>query len=102
MAVLMKAGTGMAKRLLVHGRVQGVGYRASFANKATSLGLQGWVRNRMDGSVEACVDGEPQAVEAIVVWARRGPSTALVSSITVEESADQASADGTFKVLQTF
>ena len=88
-------------RLLIEGRVQGVGYRAAFAKKAAALGLGGWVRNRRDGSVEAGVDGDAQAVEAIVSWARRGPPAALVSNVVVEDVAGQASADGAFKILPT-
>lgn len=59
----------MAKRLMISGRVQGVGYRAAFYEMAHSLHLHGWVRNRRDGAVEACVEGEAAAIEAIIVWA---------------------------------
>ena len=88
----------MAKRLMIEGRVQGVGYRASFADQAVALGLSGWVRNRRDGSVEACVHGDAAAIEAIIVWARRGPPAALVRNVTIEEAAEPAPADGTFKI----
>ena len=88
----------MAKRLMIEGRVQGVGYRASFADQAAALGLSGWVRNRRDGSVEACVHGDVAAIEAIIVWARRGPPAALVRNVTIEEAAEPAPTDGTFKI----
>ena len=80
----------MAKHLTIHGRVQGVGYRASMIDEARRLGVTGWVRNRRDGTVEAVVDGDAGAVEAIVAWARRGPPGARVTDVAVAE------ADGTF------
>lgn len=91
----------MAKRLMIEGRVQGVGYRASFADQAMALGLAGWVRNCRDGSVEACVDGELAALEAIIVWARRGPPAAQVRHVAIEElDADELSG-GPFRILST-
>lgn len=91
----------MAKRLIIEGRVQGVGYRASLAEEAIALGLHGWVRNRRDGSVEACVDGEVSAIEAIILWAKRGPPAAQVSSVTIEDLGAQAFSDGIFRILPT-
>jgi acylphosphatase len=91
----------MSKQLKIEGRVQGVGYRASFAEQAVALGLSGWVRNRRDGSVEAAVDGDARTIEAIITWAKRGPPAARVSNVTVEESGTQASPDGSFKILPT-
>lgn len=88
----------MVKRLMIEGRVQGVGYRASFADKAVALGLSGWVRNRRDGSVEACVHGEVEAIEAIILWARRGPPAARVRNVTIEDAAEPAPSDGAFKI----
>lgn len=76
----------MAKRLIIDGRVQGVGYRASLAREAEALGLRGWVRNRRDGSVEALVEGDPHALEAIIRWARVGPPAAAVSNVTIEDA----------------
>jgi acylphosphatase len=78
-----------AKHLLVTGIVQGVGYRASFEAQAQTLKLAGWVRNRKDGSVEAVVAGNDDAVDRIIVWARRGPSAARVDRLIVGE-IDQA------------
>ncbi len=89
------------RRLMIEGRVQGVGYRASFAEQARALGLSGWVRNRRDGSVEAAVDGGPQAIEAITTWARRGPPAARVANVVIEEGPVLEAADGDFKILPT-
>lgn len=91
----------MARRLLIEGQVQGVGYRISFAETASALGLAGWVRNRFDGSVEACVHGEAAAIDAIVIWARRGPPAARVRHVTVEEIQEPAPSDGKFDILPT-
>ena len=75
----------MAKHLRISGRVQGVGFRYSFAAEAERLGVVGWVRNRRDGTVEAVADGAPDAVEAILAWARRGPPSARVTDVQVSE-----------------
>lgn len=91
----------MAKRLRIEGRVQGVGYRASFARKAKALGLAGWVRNREDGSVEAEVDGDAGKVDAIIEWSKHGPPTAKVSRVAVEDVETAASPEITFDVLPT-
>jgi acylphosphatase len=73
------------KRLLATGIVQGVGYRASFEAQARALKLAGWVRNRADGSVEAVVAGSDDAVDRIIEWARRGPSSARVDRLLVDD-----------------
>jgi acylphosphatase len=91
----------MEKRLIIEGLVQGVGYRASLREQAIALGLHGWVRNRRDGSVEAGVDGEAQAIAAIIAWAQRGPRGAQVSNVTVEELDASASTVRTFTILPT-
>ena len=71
----------IAKRLRVHGRVHGVGYRHWAAETATRLGLAGWVRNRTDGTVEALLEGDTAAVEEMARACRRGPIAAAVSLI---------------------
>ena len=73
-----------ARLLRIEGRVQGVGYRDWMLREATQLGLHGWVRNQMDGSVQALVAGEEAAVLALLTLARRGPFLARVDSITEE------------------
>jgi acylphosphatase len=78
-------------RLEIRGRVQGVGYRWAMVEQARRLGLCGWVRNRRDGSVEAMVAGPADAVEQMVVWARQGPRSAVVSAVDV--FADQGNFD---------
>lgn len=75
----------MAKHLRITGRVQGVAYRESMCREAERLGVSGWVRNRTDGSVEAVVDGTPEAVAAILDWTRRGPPAARVDNIDVTD-----------------
>ena len=71
----------MALKLQITGLVQGVGYRETMRREAASLGVTGWVRNRHDGSVEALVDGPPDAVRALVDWAWRGPRAARVAGV---------------------
>jgi acylphosphatase len=91
----------MATHLRIVGLVQGVGYRASFEAQARALKLAGWVRNRRDGSVEAVVDGAPDAVEKIAAWSRRGPSAARVTEVVVSDIDDTSVADGQFEVRPT-
>lgn len=69
--------------LVVRGRVQGVWYRGAMQREARRLGVVGWVRNCDDGSVEAEVAGEQDAVEAMVAWAHQGPRGARVSGVAV-------------------
>ncbi|NDP39437.1 MAG: acylphosphatase [Rhodoferax sp.] len=70
-------------RLVICGLVQGVFYRGSMVSQANALGLRGWVRNRLDGSVEAMVQGEATEVNRMIEWARRGPSNAVVTSVDI-------------------
>jgi acylphosphatase len=71
------------RRVLVSGRVQGVGFRWSCKRVAESLGVSGWCRNLPDGRVEAAFEGDPSAVEQAVAWSRVGPSSAIVTSVDV-------------------
>ena len=72
------------RRLLISGLVQGVGYRYTMAHTAQRLGINGWVRNRSDGCVEAVVAGDAAAIAAIIDWARQGPANAQVEHVAVE------------------
>lgn len=75
-----------SRLLRITGLVQGVGFRWFFGREATALGLQGWVRNRHDGSVEALVWGPPEQVARLIHWAGYGPPAARVSHVAVEVS----------------
>ncbi len=76
----------MVKHLEIFGLVQGVGFRYHFSEQAQWLGISGWGRNRRGGSVEAMIAGTPEAVEAMLTWARRGPAAARVERIDVSET----------------
>jgi acylphosphatase len=73
--------------LVIRGRVQGVFFRNSMQREAMKLGVAGWVRNCSDGAVEAVVQGESDAVEAIVRWAHQGPEIAQVTHVDVAPGA---------------
>lgn len=73
----------IARHLVITGRVQGVFYRNWTVQTASALGLTGWVRNRVDGSVEAVVEGDEEAVEQFIARARQGPPAARVSAIDI-------------------
>ncbi|KON82206.1 acylphosphatase [Azoarcus sp. PA01] len=73
----------VSRHLTIRGRVQGVYYRASAQAEGIRLGLEGWVRNRRDGSVEALVAGPEATVEHFIAWARRGPPAAHVQEVIV-------------------
>jgi acylphosphatase len=81
---------GVIKRVLIRGRVQGVGYRYWTRRTATARGLEGWVRNRRDGSVEAVLSGPEQAVAEMIALCRRGPDAARVESVAEEPAAPDA------------
>jgi len=80
-----------ASRLLIQGRVQGVGYRWWATEAADRLGLCGWVRNLADGSVEALAIGAPDAIERFVAACRQGPAHAAVTSVVVSPAEDDGS-----------
>jgi acylphosphatase len=95
----------MIRRVVVRGRVQGVGYRAWTEDTALLNGIDGWVRNRRDGSVEAVFAGPHAAVEAMIEACWRGPDSALVEAVEQHEAgpdelAMRHGSDG-FSVLPT-
>ncbi|MEZ5282054.1 MAG: acylphosphatase [Acidimicrobiales bacterium] len=81
----------LARRVVVTGRVQGVWYRDSCMRQATRLGVSGWVRNRLDGTVEGQFEGPDAAVEALVAWCRRGPTHADVTAVEVTDTIPSGS-----------
>lgn len=84
----------ITRHLRITGRVQGVYYRASMTEEATRLGLQGWVRNRQDGSVEALAQGPASAVQALIDWAHQGPRLARVDEVLVTAVEEGVSYSG--------
>jgi len=81
----------------VHGRVQGVFFRASTQERAAEAGVAGWVRNCPDGSVEAVLEGPPGAVETVVEFCREGPGPARVER--VDETHEEPEGLAGFRVL---
>lgn len=77
----------IALHVVIHGRVQGVGYRAWTEYKAKQRGLSGWVRNRRDGSVEAVFAGPAAVVAEMVENCRRGPRNSAVEHIEQRDAA---------------
>jgi acylphosphatase len=75
----------VTRHLVITGLVQGVWYRESLREVADSLGVTGWARNRLDGSVEAMLQGEAEQVDTLVEWCRRGPPLARVNNVEVSE-----------------
>jgi len=77
------------RRVIVHGRVQGVGFRFAVARAAEARAVTGWVRNRADGAVEAVFEGEPEPVESLIRFCGSGPRAAAVARIeAVEEEPE--------------
>ncbi len=77
------------RRVIVRGRVQGVGFRVSVASRAESRGVAGWVRNRPDGAVEAVFEGRPEDVQSLVDYVRDGPRGASVEHVEVAAEEPQ-------------
>ncbi len=75
------ASRRIRRRVIVRGRVQGVFFRSATEQEASRAGIDGWVRNLRDGSVEAVFEGEPTGVEALVAWVGRGPRFSEVQSV---------------------
>lgn len=95
----------MIRRVIVHGRVQGVGFRDWTRHVARDRGIEGWVRNRRDGTVEAVFAGPKDGVARMITACRKGPPSAVVDSI---EEYDASTSDidlrrgtETFSVIAT-
>jgi len=97
--------SGAILQVTIRGRVQGVGYRAWLEYQAITCGLEGWVRNRRDGSVEALFAGPPTVVGEMVALCRHGPPGARVESVSRETANEDAlnlrQAGERFSVLPT-
>ena len=87
-----------AFHLRIHGRVQGVGFREAMHREAHRRGLNGWVRNCSDGTVEAVIAGDDVAVAAMLDWCRKGPPLARVEKIDQLATADHFN---NFSILPT-
>jgi acylphosphatase len=92
-------------RLTIHGRVHGVGFRAFVEREAVHRGLEGWVRNRRDGSVETLIAGDEPVIDEMIEACGRGPAVARIDWVDIEEAAadDLARREPgeRFSVLQT-
>ena len=75
------------RRLVITGIVQGVGFRYAMVAQARLLGINGWVRNRRNGSVEAVITGDPAQIEAMLDWSRAGPAGAAVDHVMSEAAS---------------
>ena len=93
------------RHAVMRGRVQGVGYRAFVEDEALRLGLEGWVRNRRDGTVEAVFSGADDVIARMIDGCRRGPPAARVEAVDVEEGCStllsQRRSGERFSVLKT-
>ena len=87
-------------RLVVHGTVQGVGFRFAASEAASACSVTGWVRNLPDGTVELVAQGDPDAVARMTAWAERGPRYASVHRVQVETLEEVSNLDG-FEIRST-
>ena len=72
-------------QIRVHGKVQGVFFRASTLREAVGLGLNGWVKNQPDGTVLIAAEGDPQSLDRLLAWCQHGPEFAHVSKVDWQE-----------------
>jgi acylphosphatase len=86
--------------LVIHGRVQGVFYRASARTAGAKLGLRGWVWNRYDGTVEAIAGGPSVDIESYIAWCHKGPPAANVARIELRGAEDDGSLGTSFDVRE--
>lgn len=87
-------------RVMIRGRVQGVFFRMETQHAARRIGVNGWVRNRRDGSVEALFAGDAEKIEEMLAWCGQGPPMARVDDVAVQETDDQETYTD-FTVLST-
>lgn len=80
---MIQTGAVIRRRVVAHGRVQGVFFRDTCRRQASARRVSGWVVNREDGAVEAVFEGDPSAVQAMIDWARNGPAHAHVTKLEV-------------------
>jgi acylphosphatase len=80
---MIQTGAVIRRRVVAHGLVQGVFFRDTCRRQASAHRVSGWVTNREDGAVEAVFEGERSAVQAMIDWARSGPSQAYVSKLEI-------------------
>ena len=80
---MIQTGAVIRRRVVAHGLVQGVFFRDTCRRQASARRVSGWVTNREDGAVEAVFEGERSAVQAMIDWARSGPSQAYVTKLEV-------------------
>ena len=92
-------GSVIRRRAIVTGGVQGVGYRWSAREEAHRLGVAGWARNRLDGTVEVEVEGEPGQVDRMLDWLRTGPPGASVENVDVTDATPDG--DDVFRIRET-
>ena len=85
-------------RVVIDGRVQGVGFRYSTQRQAVAMGLGGWVRNLYDGRVEAEFEGPRPALESMLAWCHQGPAFAHVSSVDAAWESGDPVYDGKFRI----
>ena len=83
--LLRQTGPMIRRRLVITGRLRGAMFRESYLREARRLGVRGWALHREDGRTEAVFEGQPQAVDAMIAWARTGPAHDYVTSIEVVE-----------------
>jgi len=82
--------------LYISGRVQGVWYRQSMLQEAVKLGVSGWVKNLIDGRVEACIEGDDASTKKLIEWCYKGPPKAIVENVEIREEPYK----GDFKTFQ--
>jgi acylphosphatase len=87
-------------RVIVLGRVQGVFYRQTTKDKASSLGLTGWVKNERDGSVCFEASGPRDKVSELIAWSRKGPPSARVDDVKIEWLENESSQSSKFEIVR--